>query len=371
MPSQTEPTSYDQAANDPNWQQAMTAEITALEQNNTWTLTSLPHGHKPIGCKWVYKIKHRSDGTIERYKARLVAKGYTQQEGLDYHETFSPTAKLVTIRCLLAIAAVRHWPLHQLDVQNAFLHGHLDEEVYMFPHRAFVDRGRILCVDLTSHYMDLNKHHEIGNDPASIKSLMGVLHEKFRIKDLGDLKYFLGIEVSRSKRGIVISQRKYTLDIIKDVGLLGARPYDFPMEQKLKLTPTDGDLLHDPAHYRRLVGRLIYLTITRLDIVYSVHILSQFMHQPRKPHLEAVLRVLRYLKGSPGQGLLFPSENNLKLTTFCDSDWANCPTTRRSTTGYCTFLGDALISWKTKKQNVVSRFQSKPNIEPWHMQLVR
>lgn len=126
------------------------------------------------------------------------------------------------------------------------------------------------------------------------------------------------------------------------------------MEQKLKLTPTDGDLLHDPAHYRRLVGRLIYLTITRLDIVYSVHILIQFMHQPRKPHIEAILRVLRYLKGSPCQGLLFPLENNLKLTAFCDSDWASCPTTRRSTTGYCTFLGDTLISWKTK-QNVVSR----------------
>ncbi|BBN69521.1 RING/U-box superfamily protein, partial [Prunus dulcis] len=327
----------------------MTAEITALEQNNTWTLTSLPHGHKPIGCKWVYKIKHRSDGTIERYKARLVAKGYTQQEGLDYHETFSPTAKLVTVRCLLAIAAARHWPLHQLDVQNAFLHGHLDEEVYMLPPPGFRRQGRILCVDSTSHYMDLNKHHETGNDPASIKSLMGVIHEKFRIKDL----------VSRSKRGIVISQRKYTLDIIKDAGLLGARPYDFPMEQKLKLTPTDGDLLHDPAHYRRLVGRLIYLTITRPDIVYSVHILSQFMHQPRKPHLEAVLRVLRYLKGSPGQGPLFPSENNLKLTAFCDSDWASCPTTRRSTTGYCTFLGDALISWKRKKQNVVSRFSAE------------
>ncbi|CAL8121287.1 unnamed protein product [Prunus armeniaca] len=115
----------------------MIVEITALEQNHTLTFTSLPHGHKPIGCKWVYKIKHRSDGTIERYKARLMAKGYTQQEGLNYHEIFSPTAKLVTIRCLLAIAAARHWPLHQLDVQNAFLHGHLDEEVYILPPPGF------------------------------------------------------------------------------------------------------------------------------------------------------------------------------------------------------------------------------------------
>lgn len=134
---QTKPTSYDQATHEPNWQQAMTAEITAMEQNNTWTLTSLPHGHKPIGCKWVYKIKHCSNGTIERYEARLVANGYTQQKGLDYHETFSLTTKIVIVRCLLAIVAARHWPLHQLDVQNAFLHGHLDEEVYMLPSPGF------------------------------------------------------------------------------------------------------------------------------------------------------------------------------------------------------------------------------------------
>ncbi|BBG99133.1 RmlC-like cupins superfamily protein [Prunus dulcis] len=166
MPSskkgQTEPASYDQAANDPNWQQAMTTEITALEQNNTWTLTSLPHGHKPIGCKWVYKIKHRSDGTIERYKARLVAKGYTQQEGLDYHETFSPPPNLsLSDACLLLLL---------LDIglfTNSTSKMRSSTDILMrkyicFPHRAFVDRGRILCVDSTSHYMDLNKHHEIG-----------------------------------------------------------------------------------------------------------------------------------------------------------------------------------------------------------------
>ncbi|CAL8161902.1 unnamed protein product [Prunus armeniaca] len=380
MKGQIELTSYDQAAHDPNWQQAMTAEITALEQNNMD-----PH---------VYKIKHHSDNTIEHYKARLVSKGYTQQEGLDYHETFSLTAKLVTIQCLLAIAAPRHWPLHQLNVQNAFLHKHRDEEVYMLPPLGFRLQEENLVCQLNKSlyglkqasrnqfskfsnaikmegfnqskvdYSLFSRSHDsyfttlliyvdniiiTGNDPTSIKSLVGVFHEKFRIKDLGDLKYFLGIEVSRSKREIFISQQKYTLDILKDVGLLGACPYDFPMEQKLKLTPTDGDLLHDLAHYRRLVGQLIYLTVARSDIVYLVHILSQFMHRPRKPHLEAVLRVLRYLKGSPDQGLLFPSKNNLKLTAFCDSDWASCPTMRRSTIGYCTFLGDALISWKTKK----------------------
>lgn len=145
------------------------------------------------------------------------------------------------------------------------------------------------------------------------------------------------------------------MDILKDAGLLGARPSTFPMEEHLKLNPNDGDLLHDPIKYRRLVGRLIYLTVTRPDIVYSIGILSQFMQNPRKPHWEAALRVLRFIKGAPGQGLFFPSSNNLTLRAFCDSDWAGCTTTRRSISGYCIFLGNSLISWKSKKQTNVAR----------------
>ncbi|CAL9019569.1 unnamed protein product, partial [Prunus brigantina] len=128
-----EPTSFAQANLDPRWREAMAAELQALEQNQTWTLTSLPPSKRAIGSRWVYKIKHKSDGSVERYKARLVAKGYTQTEGLDYYETFAPVAKLVTVRCLLAVAAHHTWSLHQLDVQNAFLHGDLEEEVYMLP----------------------------------------------------------------------------------------------------------------------------------------------------------------------------------------------------------------------------------------------
>ncbi|BBN68108.1 hypothetical protein Prudu_282S000300 [Prunus dulcis] len=176
----------------------------SLVDNHTWSLTPLPAGKKPIGCRCVYKIKLKSDGSVERYKAQLVA------------------------------------------------------------------------------------------------------------KDLGDLKYFLGIEVSRSKQGIFLSQRKYALEILKDAKLLGAAPVDFPMEKGLKLSDK-GELLKDPAHYRRLVGRLIYLTITRPDITYSVHVLSRFMHAPYKPHMEAALRILRYLKKSPGQGILLSSQNDLTL----------------------------------------------------------
>ena len=128
-----EPTSYAEAASHSHWQEAMQSELAALEANHTWSLTSLPPGKKPIGCRWVYKIKRHSDGTIERFKARLVAKGYTQLEGIDYHDTFSPTAKMITVRCLLALAAAQNWSLHQLDVNNAFLHGDLHEEIYMSP----------------------------------------------------------------------------------------------------------------------------------------------------------------------------------------------------------------------------------------------
>ncbi|KAK2973562.1 hypothetical protein RJ640_003132 [Escallonia rubra] len=193
-----------------------------------------------------------------------------------------------------------------------------------------------------------------GNDLQEIERLKKFLLKRFRIKDLGDLKYFLGIEFSRSKKGIFMSQRKYALDILQDSGLLGVRPDKFPMEQNLKLTPTDGILLSDQTKYRRLVGRLIYLTVTRPDIVYSVRTLSQFMHEPRKPHWDAAIRILKYIKGNPGQGLLFPSTNNLALKAFCDSDWGGCHT-RRSVTGYCIFLGNSLVSWKSKKQANVSR----------------
>ena len=142
----TEPTSYAQAIQDPNWHHAMHVKLEALQQNHTWSMVPLPPGHKPIGCNWVYKIKYKSDGTIERYKARLVAKGYTQIEGVDYQETFSPTAKLTTLRCLLTVASSRNWYIHQLDVQNAFLHGDLNEVVYMTPPPGLRRQGEnIVC----------------------------------------------------------------------------------------------------------------------------------------------------------------------------------------------------------------------------------
>ena len=143
-----------------------------------------------------------------------------------------------------------------------------------------------------------------GNNSAALRAFKAYLSDCFHMKDLGTLKYFLGIEVARSSSGLFLCQRKYTLDIISEAGLLGSKPADFPMVQNHKLGLASGPVLSDPESYRRLVGRLIYLAVTRPDLAYSVHILSQFMQEPRKEHWEAALRVVKYLKGTPGQGIL-------------------------------------------------------------------
>ncbi|KAJ6951081.1 hypothetical protein NC653_040442 [Populus alba x Populus x berolinensis] len=203
----------------------------------------------------------------------------------------------------------------------------------------------------------------IRNNIESIKALKQFLHTRFHIKDLGDLKFFLGIEITRSKKVIYISQHKYALEIIKDSGYLLAMPVEFPMEE-CRLS-NKRELLKDPCAYQHLVGRLIYLTITRPDIKYSVHILSRFMHKPRQPHMAAALQVVCYLKLSPSQGLLLYSNNPLHLRAVCDSDWAGCPITHRSTTAYCVFLGNSFISWRTKRQKTISLSSVEAEYKHW------
>ncbi|CAH9133803.1 unnamed protein product, partial [Cuscuta epithymum] len=398
--SRDEPKYFSQAVQDPLWREAMQKEVKALEENGTWTLVELPPHKRVVDSKWVYKIKYKPNGEVERYEARLVAKGFTQVEGVDFHETFAPVAKLVTVRCLLAVAVKQNWVVHQLDVNNAFLHGDLSEDVYMRIPQGFTKGGdtRVcklhkslyglrqasrnwyhkftqaltkigFCQSQADHSLFIFRQNSIttfaliyvddvilaGNDITHINEVKGYLDTAFSIKDLGKLKYFLGIEVARSPEGFVLSQRKYTLDILEESGLLAGRPCSFPMEQNLKLRPNDGSPPVDASSYRRLIGRLLYLTVTRPDIVYSVSQLSQFLNNPRQTHLDAAIRVLRYLKQTPGQGIFLSSENDSTLKGYCDADWAGCSFTRRSSTGYFITLGHSPISWRTKKQSVVSR----------------
>lgn len=193
-----------------------------------------------------------------------------------------------------------------------------------------------------------------GNDLEMLTKFKAYLSKCFKMKDLGKLKYFLGIEIARGPQGMFLSQRKYALDIISEAGLLGCKPVATPMEQNHKLLSDTGPLCKNPERFRRFVGRLVYLAITRPELCYSIHVLSQVMHKPREAHWDAVVRIMRYLKGSPGQGVMLQAVSDLKLRVFCDSDWASCPNTRRSLSAFVVLLGSSPISWKTKKQDTVS-----------------
>ncbi|XP_070002978.1 uncharacterized mitochondrial protein AtMg00810-like [Nicotiana sylvestris] len=197
-----------------------------------------------------------------------------------------------------------------------------------------------------------------------------MLHHHFKIKDLEEMRYFLGLEIAMSKDGILVCQRKFALDLIADLGLAVSKPVATPMELNQRHTSikfdqgcetecTTDELLHDPAGYQRLVGNFLYLTMTRTDISYIVQKLSQLMHRPKKSHMEGALRVVRYLKNAHGLGILLSSKPSSELTVYCDADWATCPMTRRSVSDFIVKIGDSLISWKSKKQNTVSRSFAK------------
>ncbi|CAH9086804.1 unnamed protein product [Cuscuta europaea] len=186
-----------------------------------------------------------------------------------------------------------------------------------------------------------------GNDDQGVAQLKEYLFSKFQTKDLGKLKYFLGIEVAQSRNGIVLSRRKYALDILQEADMLDCRPVDTPMDPNVKLVSEQGDLLPNKERYRRLIEKLNYLTITRPYISFAVSVLSQFLVKSCDGHWDAAIRVLRYIKKTPGQGLLFEDREHHDIVGYCDADWAGCPMDRRSTFGYCILIGGNLISWKS------------------------
>ena len=385
-----EPTSYKQASKDPRWISAMNTELAALKANDTWSVVDLPLGKKPIGSKWVYKIKLKANGSVERFKARLVAKGYTQTHGVDYDETFSPVVKITTIRALLAVAVQKKWELHQLDVNNAFLHGDLYEEVYMKLPDGIPNPGNKVCklqkslygLKQASRQWFAKLHNELvlhgfkqskndysvfvknqgititiaaiyvddiiltGNDSTVISNLKTHLHNVFSIKDLGRLHYFLGLEVSYVHDGIILSQHKFAKDLLATAGLSSYKSTVTPLPLNLQLSCIEGTLLLDATYYRSMVGKLNFLTHTRPDLAYSVQHLSQFMQQPREPHLQALHHTVSYVAHTVGQGILLKGSDKLVLQAFSDSDWASCIDSRKSVSGYVLQLGQSPISWK-------------------------
>ncbi|KAJ0456205.1 putative RNA-directed DNA polymerase [Helianthus annuus] len=310
---------------------------------------------------------------------------------------------MVTIRTVVALAVHYKWPLYQLDVDNAFLHGSITEDVYMKLPQGFYSKNetkvcklvkslyglkqaprkwneRLTDVLLKSGFIQSKCDHSLfilnkkdvtvfllvyvddvvltGNSVVEIEHIKKILNDTFKIKDLGILKYFLGIEVLYNNDEVFFSQRKYCLELLSEFGYLGCKPVSTPIEQSYLVTSKvdkNQKLLSNVTGFQKLIGKLIYLSLTRPDISYTVQFLSQFMHSPKEVHLSLALRLLRYLKLSPGKGISFKKTDKLNLFGYADSDWAKCLSTRKSVTGYCVFLGTNLVSWKSKKQNVVSR----------------
>jgi len=183
-----------------------------------------------------------------------------------------------------------------------------------------------------------------GDDVCHMNEVKRVLDEKFKIKDLGKLSFFLGLEITRQKEGTHVNQRKYALDILADRGMLAAKSCHTPMNKDIKLIFEQTGTVYKEESFRRVIGRLLYLTNIRPDINFPIQFLSQFMKSPNEHHHKAINQILRYIKGSPTRGIFFPSKSDMHLNALSDSDWASCNLTRRSTTGYCIYIGSALVS---------------------------
>ncbi|XP_060207861.1 retrovirus-related Pol polyprotein from transposon RE1 isoform X1 [Lycium barbarum] len=389
------------ALRDPNWKMAMDDKFDALIKNKTWELVPRPPNMNVIRSMWIFTHKEKSNGDFERLKSRLVGDGKTQQVGIDCGETFSPVVKPATIRTVLSISLSKKWPIHQLDVKNAFLHGELKETVYMHQPLGFRDLTHpdYVCLLRKSLYglkqaprawykrfadyvsslgFSNNRSdnslfiYKKGSDMAymllyvddiiftassdSLRcSIMALLASEFAMKDLGPLNYLLGIRVTRHKDGMFLSQRMYAEEIIDRAGMSSCKGTSTPVDTKPKVSGSSGAPYDDPNHYRSLAGDLQYLSFTRLDISCAVQQVCLHMHAPRQVHMHALKRIIRYIQGTLDYCLhLYPSSVT-DLLSYTDADWGGCPDTRRSTFGYCVFLGDNLISWSSKRQPTLSR----------------
>ncbi|GJV36352.1 ribonuclease H-like domain-containing protein [Tanacetum coccineum] len=318
---------------------------------------------------WLFKHKFNADGSLSRYKARLVANDRSQQQGIDYDETFSPVVKPATIRTVLSLAVIRDWPIHQLDVKNAFLHGQLSETIYMHQPPGFVDSAHpdyvchlqrslyglkqsprawfqrfasfIARVSFQHSKTDTSLFvYHMGSDvaylllyvddiivtassTALLQRIITLLHSEFAMTDLNSLNYFLGVSAQRSKSGLFLSQSKFVKEILEHAHMQYCNPCKTPVDTESKIG-SNGDPI------------------------------CLYMHDPRDPHFSALKRILRYVRRTIDHGLQLHVLSTSQLTAYTDADWAGCLVTRRSTSGYCVFLGDNHLSWSAKRQVTLS-----------------
>ena len=398
--SEIEPKKVEEALEDPDWVIAMQEELNQFERQKVWKLVPKPKNKSIIGTKWVFRNKLDGDGIVTRNKARLVAKGYSQEEGIDYDETYAPVARLEAIRMFLAFAAHSNFKVYQMDVKSAFLNGELEEEVYVeqppgFEDSEFSDFVYFLfkalyglkqaprtwydtlsqfllengftrgVIDKTLFYK-MHKNDMIlvqvyvddiifGSTNDQLCSRFAkLMQSKYEMSMMGELTYFLGLQVSQRNDGIFICQSKYLRYLLKKYGLEDASTAKTLMATATKLDQDDSGKGIDITGYRGMIGSLLYLTASRPDIMFATCLCARFQANPKESHLIAVKRIFKYLKGTPNLRIWYPKGTGFELIGYTDSDFAGCRIDRKSTSGSCQFLGRRLVSWYSKKQHSVS-----------------
>jgi FtsZ-interacting cell division protein YlmF len=398
--SMVEPKNFNEASKDVNWLKSMNEELDQIEKNDTWELVPRPTNKNVIGSKWVYKNKMNEQGNIVRNKARLVCKGYAQIEGLDFDETFAPVARLEAIRMFLAYACHKQFKVYQMDVKSSFLNGDLKEEVYMEQPEGFQlsDNPDFVCKlkkalyglkqAPRAWYYKLDKYLQdkgfkrgtidnnlyiktegddllivlvyvddiiFGSNNASlVQWFASAMQSEFEMSMIGELSFFLGLQITQRSEGLFLSQEKYLREMLKRFQMEDSTPMSTPMVTGCKLSKDDDSPDVDQSSYRSMIGSLLYITTSRPDIMHVVGIVGRYQAAPKQSHLLAVKRIFRYLKGTMDYGLWYPRSQNFQLSVYSDVDWANCVDERKSTSGGAFFLGDSLVSWLRKKQGSIS-----------------
>ncbi|KAJ1691811.1 hypothetical protein LUZ63_015966 [Rhynchospora breviuscula] len=393
---QLEPKSFKEANVDSNRIVAMQEELNQFERNQVWELVPLPSGKQVIGTKWVYRNKLDEIGNVVRNKARLVAQGFKQQECIDFEKTFAPVVRLESIRMLLAYTANKDFTLFQMDVKSAFLNWWIDKEVYVQQPPDFVDHfnpdhvfklhktlydlkqaprawyGR-LCTFLldnsfasgkmdTTLFTKKRDDHLLlvqiyvndiifGSTNATLaQEFSSLMSSEFEMSMMGELNFFLGLQIKQLQDGIFISQIKYAKELIKKFGVEDSKSLDTPMGNSANIDADEKGKPMDITLYRGIIGTLLYLTASRPDIMYAVCLCARYQANPKDSHHKAVKKILRYVKGTQSLGLWYGKQTELDLVGYTDADFAGDRMDRKSTSETCQFLGGSLVSWSSRKQ---------------------
>ncbi|GJT06268.1 putative ribonuclease H-like domain-containing protein [Tanacetum coccineum] len=379
---------------------AMQEEMQQFINQKVWTLVPLPDGKNAIGTKWILKNKRDARGIVVRNKARLVAQGHRQEEGIDYDEVFAPVARIEAIRLFLAFASYMGFLVYQMDVKSAFLYGEIEEEVYVTQPKGFEDPyfpkhvyrvvkalyglhqaprawyARLSAFLLQHNYRrgTIDKILFIKKDSRDIllvqvyvddiifgstnkawcEEFKVLMKGEFEMSAMGEMNFFLGLQVKQLPDGIFISQDRYVKDMLTKFDMESVRTATTPYEAAKTKLKDETDPPVNVHLYRSMIGSLMYLTASRPDIMFAVSACSRHQVTPLTSHLNAVKKIFKYLKGQPKLGLWYPKDSPFQLEAYSDSDYAGSHGDRKSTTGGCQFLGRRLISWQCKKQTIVA-----------------